>query len=68
MRAPLVETPASYLQTDQGGRARSLTVSEGGVDLTLVRWMRSMNPAERLRTLQGVVDSLMRLRRGRFGT
>ena len=41
------------------------TVSESGVDLTLVRWMCSMDPTERLQVLQGAVDSLMRLRRGR---
>lgn len=40
-------------------------ISESGVDLTLVRWMCSMTPTERLRVLQGAVDSLMRLRRGR---
>ncbi|MBI3658264.1 MAG: hypothetical protein HY232_17810 [Acidobacteria bacterium] len=38
------------------------THSEDGVDLTLIRWMLSMTPAERLQTLQQNVQSIMRLR------
>jgi hypothetical protein len=30
--------------------------SEEGVDLTLIRWMLSLTPAERLETLQSIVD------------
>ena len=33
-----------------------------GVDLTLIRWMLSLTPAERLEALQGFVDSLMEIR------
>lgn len=40
--------------------------SEDGVDLTLIRWMLSMTPAERLQTLQQFVESVMRLRNGKF--
>jgi len=36
--------------------------SEDGVDLTLIRWMLSLTPAERLATLQQYVDSLMSVR------
>ncbi len=36
--------------------------SEDGVDLTLIRWMLSLSPAERLETLQQNVQSLLRLR------
>jgi hypothetical protein len=32
------------------------THSEEGVDLTLIRWMLSLTPAERLETLQSIVD------------
>ncbi len=32
--------------------------SEDGVDLTLIRWMLSLTPMERLAALQGSVDSL----------
>ena len=39
--------------------------SEDGVDLTLIRWMLSMTPAERLRTLQQNIASIVRLRDGR---
>ncbi len=38
------------------------THSEDGVDLTLIRWMLSLTPAERLRVLQRNVRSIMRLR------
>jgi hypothetical protein len=36
--------------------------SPDGVDLTLVRWMLSLTPAERLQVLQGFVDSVMEIR------
>jgi hypothetical protein len=39
------------------------THSEDGVDLTLIRWMLSLTPAERLATLQRTIDSMQRLLR-----
>jgi len=41
------------------------THSEDGVDLTLIRWMLSLTPAERLQALQQSVQSLLRLRDGK---
>jgi hypothetical protein len=38
------------------------THSEDGIDLTLIRWMLSLTPAERLQVLQQSVQSLLRLR------
>jgi hypothetical protein len=38
------------------------TYSEDGVDLTLIRWMLSLTPAERLEALQNNVRSILRLR------
>ena len=38
------------------------THSEDGVDLTLIRWMLSLTPAERLDVLQGFVDSVLEIR------
>jgi hypothetical protein len=35
---------------------------DDGVDLTLIRWMLSLTPAERLQVLQQAVRSLQRLR------
>ena len=35
-----------------------------GVDTTLVRWMLSLTPTERLEVLQGFVDSVSELRGG----
>lgn len=36
--------------------------SEDGVDLTLIRWMLSLTPTERLEALQDVIWSIVRLR------
>ena len=36
--------------------------SEGGVDLTLIRWMLSLTPAERLKVLQKFVNSVRKIR------
>jgi hypothetical protein len=38
------------------------THSEDGVDLTLIRWMLSMTPSQRLDTLQGFVNAVSRVR------
>jgi hypothetical protein len=43
------------------------THSEDGVDLTLIRWMLSLTPTERLQVLQQSVQSLLRLRDGEAG-
>lgn len=39
-----------------------VTHSEDGVDLTVIRWMLSLTPTERLEALQQNVRSIMRLR------
>lgn len=52
------------------GRSRKTAASrqpppeyaEDGVDLTLIRWMLSLTPGERLQALQSTLDSLARLR------
>jgi hypothetical protein len=41
---------------------RDRTHSEDGVDLTLIRWMLSLTPAERLQVLQDNVNSILKLR------
>ena len=38
------------------------THSADGVDLTLIRWMLSLTPAQRLQVLERHVQSIMRLR------
>ena len=38
------------------------THDEAGVDLTLIRWMLSLSPAERLQVLQDNLYSILRLR------
>jgi len=48
----------------EGSLANEQTRSEDGVDLTLISWMLSLTPAERLQVLQQSVQSLLRLRDG----
>ena len=38
------------------------THSEDGVDLTLIRWMLSLTPLERLQVLQQHLNAIVRLR------
>ena len=45
-------------------KSKEPAYSEDGVDLTLIRWMLSMTPAERLRVLQEHHRSIMKLRYG----
>ena len=45
-----------------GGAADEPIFSEDGVDLTLIRWMLSLTPTERLEALQDVIWSITRLR------
>jgi hypothetical protein len=42
--------------------------NEEGVDLTLIRWMLSLTPTERLQALQQQVNGIWRLRRDRSRT
>ncbi len=46
--------------------SEELSESADGVDLTLIRWMLSLAPLERLVVLQDWVDGLSELWRGRF--
>ena len=48
----------------EGIKKSRKTHSEDGVDLTLIRWMLSLTPKERLITLQNNVWSIMRLKNG----
>ena len=38
------------------------THSEDGVDLTVIRWMLSLTPAERLQVLQQTIRSIIKMR------
>jgi len=38
------------------------TYTNDGIDLSLIRWMLSMTPTQRLQTLQNNIRSVMRLR------
>ena len=51
-------------KTETVGDDEVRTHSEDGVDLTLIRWMLSLTPAERLKTLQNTIRSFKRLTDG----
>jgi hypothetical protein len=42
-------------------------LSDDGVDLTLIRWMLRMTPAQRLKTLQQNVNAIVRIRNANAG-
>jgi hypothetical protein len=42
--------------------AQESPYDSSGVDVTLIRWMLDMTPAERLQVLQSFVDTLWRVR------
>lgn len=56
------ESPTSR---DPNPREGSDSLPADGVDVTLIRWLLSLSPTERLDVLQGMVDSLELLRGGR---
>lgn len=63
---PAGDESKPVLQRSEG---RSLTETPGhggddGVDVTLIRWLLSMTPAERLDNLQQAVNSILALRAG----
>ncbi len=54
------------MENDHSTAPELPTHSEDGVDLTLIRWMLSLTPAERLEVLQSFVD-LVEAARGNDG-
>lgn len=50
------------VSTEPTPTLESHVFSEDGVDLTLIRWMLSMTPKERLMVLQNNVQSILKLR------
>jgi len=55
--------PTSTMNSPEAGwNEENPTYSQDGVDLTLIRWMLSLSPLERLETLQQTVQSILRLR------
>ena len=48
---------------DSTGEER--THSEDGIDLTLIRWMLSLTPAERLRAVESYARAILRVRNAR---
>ena len=57
--------PSGTLRAKHAGKAlvsNERIHSDDGVDLTLIRWMLSLTPAERLQVLQRHIASVQRLR------
>ena len=50
-------SPSTTLRADQKG--------DGEVDLTLIRWMLTLTPAQRLQVLQQQINTLTRLKHAR---
>lgn len=59
------QRPLEVLREGLGSADPQPVYSPDGVDLTLIRWMLSLTPAERLQTLQQHVRSILRLRDGK---
>jgi hypothetical protein len=53
--------PSADLPAEEDATSRP-THSEDGVDLTVIRWMLSLTPAERLEVLQQHIRAITRLR------
>lgn len=58
-RSPEVERPSAHPEPD------GLSPFDDGVDETLIRWMLSLTPTERLQWAQDMVDTVEALREGR---
>jgi hypothetical protein len=54
-------SPSDFLNNQQPVLNEQQSYSEDGVDLTLIIWMLSLTPSERLQVLQQNVQSLKRL-------
>jgi hypothetical protein len=55
--------PARYADAMEAEPQSDATCySEDGVDLTMIRWMLSLTPTERLDVLQAAVDSIFDIR------
>ena len=59
---PTVISPPPPLKIVEA-TAPSTNDDDDGVDVSLIRWMLSLTPSERLDVLQGFVDSVFELRR-----
>ena len=64
MERPEASPSAVTLTEEENAVTESMqqTHSDDGVDLTLIRWMLSLSPIERLRTAQRYAGSAQRLR------
>ncbi len=54
--------PKKHSKSGPDPRRKSRERSEDGVDLTLIRWMLSLTPAQRLKVAQDAAESMKRMR------
>jgi hypothetical protein len=57
---PIAGAPASA-SSSSSGEASTAAPDDDGVDVSLIRWMLSLTPEQRLDALQGFVDSALAL-------
>jgi hypothetical protein len=50
------------MQHNESARPETCEYGADGIDLTLIRWMLSLTPAERLQVLQRFVNSVEEIR------
>ena len=55
-------TPGDPLGRDSEPREIASAYSPDGVDISLIRWMLSLTPSDRLRALEGFVRPILRMR------
>lgn len=59
--AGVAPTCGSFTDVAIASNSVSVIDADDGVDVTLIRWMLSLSPEERLAVLQGFVDSVVEL-------
>ena len=60
---------SGYKKVEEGSSlGHNPNYSKDGVDITLIQWMLSFTPTERLQILQQNIRSIMRLRNGKTHT
>jgi hypothetical protein len=61
-RKPVNPPPKTFIPPDCPELRDTVQISAEGVDLTLIRWMLSLTPLQRLEILQQNLQSIRRLR------
>ena len=65
MTEPMTDPIDDNPRTTPNSPERPEPAGDHGVDVTLIRWMLSLTPLERLRVTQDTAESILRLRNAR---